>query len=101
LNAQPGDEKREKRKEPFKAKTASLTFLVEGVGPAEVKSENKSEEVTPLMSQAVANEDESRANQYTRDYNSRRANNQKRKSALRRNLILADGANADNQSQVC
>lgn len=89
------------RREPFKAKTASLTFLVENeMGESSKETATTTEAVQPAQEPTQPAPVQ---NQYTREYQSRRANNQKRKSALRRNLLLAsaaDAANNDNQSAI-
>ena len=84
-----------KKKEGFKAKTASLTFLVEN----EVNNNNVPDINNNENSENGIDIEKKIQNKHTREYNFRKMNNQKRKSALRRNLILAD-ANSETQSTV-
>lgn len=112
-------------REPFKAKTASLTFLVTENEVDDTANNTRPQatqvpevtETTKLVEPAMGAESSQQTpvqpqprppprplqNQHMREYQNRRANNQKRKSALRRNLLLASAAadsGADNQSAI-
>lgn len=86
------------KKENFKAKTPSLTFLIENETDkptSEIKTET-----TPLNTNNDSSDIEKQIqNKHTREYNFRKMNNQKRKSALRRNLLMAD-ANSETRSNI-
>lgn len=83
------DQIKPRKKEGFKPKTASLTFLVE----------NEVADNTPIIEVTDTSIDKKAQNKQTRDYNFRKLNNQKRQNALRRNILLAD-AKSETQSTI-